>query len=83
MPEQFQKAIWHYLSIKLFLPEDQIIKQGEISESMYFLATGECNVYVTDINMKEIHSNTLKEGQYFGEIGLIKDCHRTASVFSK
>uniref|UniRef100_A0A7S3JFE7 Cyclic nucleotide-binding domain-containing protein n=1 Tax=Euplotes harpa TaxID=151035 RepID=A0A7S3JFE7_9SPIT len=36
------------LSIKLFMPEDQIIKQGSSSSCMYFLARGECDVYVTD-----------------------------------
>jgi CRP-like cAMP-binding protein len=71
------------LMIKLFLPEDPIIKQGEVAESLYFLARGECNIYVTDNNKKEILTSMLSEGSYFGEIGLLKGCKRTASVFSK
>lgn len=38
------------LQIKLFMPEDSIIKQGEQADWMYFLARGDCNVYVTDSN---------------------------------
>ena len=71
------------LQIKLFLPEDLILKQGEESNWMYFLARGECKVYVTGNNKKEIMTNSLVKGSYFGEVGLIKLCRRTASVLSK
>lgn len=50
---------------------------------MYFLARGECKVFVTDNNKREVFTNSLHETDYFGEIGLIKGCRRTASVFSK
>jgi len=50
---------------------------------MYFLARGECKVFVTDNNKKEIMTNSLVKGSYFGEVGLLKHCRRTASVFSK
>lgn len=80
---EVQTDFLNHLNIKLYLPEDIIIKQEDASLSMYFLARGECNVYVTDANKKSNKSNTLKEGDYFGEIGLIKDCRRTASVYSK
>lgn len=70
--KEIQDAFLNHLSIKLFLPEDQIIQQGGDSESMYFIARGACNIYVTDHNRNEILANTISEGSYFGEVGLVK-----------
>lgn len=50
---------------------------------MYFIAQGECTVMVTDENKAEKEVCTLAAGNYFGEVALIKNCRRTASVFSK
>mmetsp|Transcript_29306 Transcript_29306/g.28919 ORF Transcript_29306/g.28919 Transcript_29306/m.28919 type:complete len:230 (+) Transcript_29306:218-907(+) len=50
---------------------------------MYFLAKGECDVYVTDENQMEKFTKALKGGSYFGEVALLKKCKRTASVISK
>lgn len=71
------------LEVKLFLPEDKIIVQGDHSDGLYFLAKGECSVYVTDHNRAESFTKSLSFGSYFGEVGLLKDCRRTASVVSK
>ena len=50
---------------------------------MFFLAKGEMDVYVTDENQIEKYTKTLKSGSYFGEVALLKNCKRTASVISK
>lgn len=71
------------LKIRLFLPEDSAVRQGEIAESMFFIARGEFDVYVTDENQSEKFTTTLKGGNYFGEVALLKSCKRTASVISK
>ena len=36
------------LEMKVFLPEDMIIRQGEEGREMFFIATGDCSVYVRD-----------------------------------
>lgn len=71
------------LKIKLFLPEDQIIRQGDTADNMYFLARGEWDVFVTNEYQAEKYTSTLKTASYFGEVALLKNCLRTASVFSK
>ena len=71
------------LVIKLYLPEDEIIRQFEIADDFYFVSKGECDVYVTDANKIECYTNTIKCGGYFGEVALLRNCKRTASVFSK
>jgi CRP-like cAMP-binding protein len=50
---------------------------------MYFIARGECDVFVTDENRSEKFTANLRAGAYFGEVALLKNCLRTASVFSK
>lgn len=77
------QSMIHNLKTKLYTPEDIIIKQGEKGGSVYFLARGECNVYVNDENKNERLVKALLPGEYFGEVALLKKCHRTASVVSK
>lgn len=48
--DEMIKVVLNDLSTKLFLPEDEIIRQNEVGESIYFIAKGECDVYVTDEN---------------------------------
>jgi hypothetical protein len=70
------------LSILLFQPEHIIVKQGSSGHTIYFIAHGEFSVYVTNEKNHEILVNTIGEGQYFGEVALIKNCVRTATVKS-
>jgi CRP-like cAMP-binding protein len=72
-----------YLNTLLYLPEDVIIKQGDKADNLYFLARGEIVIYIYDENNEERYVDTLKIGAYFGEVGIIKDCCRTATVKSK
>ena len=71
------------LSTKVSPPEDKIIRQNDKGEHFYFLARGECEVLVIDENGVEKNVNTLKSGSFFGEVSLIKNCRRTASIVSK
>ena len=56
----------------LFLPENKIITQNQEGECMYFIAHGECDVTVFIEKQKEIYISTIKEGDYFGEVALLK-----------
>ncbi len=62
------------LSVKSFEEGETIIHKGEEGDAMYFIVEG--SVLVFNENMKI----TLKEGDFFGEIALLKDIQRTASV---
>ncbi|CAI2368538.1 unnamed protein product [Moneuplotes crassus] len=66
-----------------YTPEDAIVRQGEKAENIYFLCKGECDVLVTDQSLKESFVKELHQGAYFGEIALLKNCRRTATVKSK
>ena len=70
------------LNTLLYLPEDSICKQGDVGTQLYFLAKGNCAVWVRDELKKDRHVKYLKKGQLFGEVALIKKCRRTATIKS-
>lgn len=64
-------------------PRQVIIKQGEIGNEFFVVKTGEATVSVTnpDGTTKEVAS--LKGGDYFGELALLRDEPRAATVTAK
>lgn len=54
----------------------QIVHKGQPADSMYFLVAGEAVVDVDGHRVK------LEEGDFFGEIALLRDTHRGAHVFA-
>ena len=54
------------LEMKVLLPEDIIIRQGEEGREMYFIATGDCIVLVKDIYRREKTVRKLGRGDFFG-----------------
>ncbi|CAI2363764.1 unnamed protein product [Moneuplotes crassus] len=71
------------LNTLLYTPEDIIVRQGEAPDMIYFISKGECEIYVTDQSNHECHVKNLKVGEYFGEVAILKNCKRTATVKSK
>ncbi len=66
--------IAHLLRPTMVPPRHAIVRRGEPADSMYFIATGEVEV--------DVHSEvrTLDAGDFFGEIALLKESERTATV---
>ena len=61
-------------------PEDEITKQDDKATQMYFLSLGECEVLVKDHHKKEEVVKIVTKGDLFGEVALIANCKRTATV---
>ena len=66
----------------LFTPEGEIIFQGSVGNSLYFISRGDCDVWVTDQNDVKQRVKLLDQGHYFGEVALLNRCNRTATVRS-
>jgi len=57
-----------------------IFHQGDIGDSFYVIEKGEVEVVKEEEDGREIHLATLREGDSFGEIALLKKAPRTASI---
>lgn len=77
IPRSLKNDIVDCLTFGIFLPNDVIIQEGEIGDSMYFLAAGTAAIYSTE--GKEL--THISDGSYFGEISLlIPEQKRIATV---
>jgi CRP-like cAMP-binding protein len=77
--EAFISEIIKALKSRVSLPNSFVVKKGEIGTEMYFISRGELNV-VNDAGMVVF---TLKDGGFFGEIALIYETKRTASIVAR
>ena len=69
--------------LERFLTGERIIQQGEIGDKFYIIQDGEAEVIVKDEDEDEDEDDkvrTLRPGEYFGEIALLQNIPRTASV---
>lgn len=64
-----------------FLPGDYVTRRGEVGDTMFFVAHGELEVLVPDPKSgKPLTVATKTVGDFFGEIAMVQDVVRTASV---
>jgi len=61
----------------LVVPDEQILKKGEVGECMYFIASG-----VVEVGL-EPEPVSLGSGEFFGEMALINEAPRVANVTAK
>ena len=65
-------------------PEYPLINQGEEGTRFYFIKHGELEVFVKDPKEhRDMYVKSLKDGDFFGEISLIRQVPRSASVRPK
>ena len=73
LDNEIRKELVSKFQLKKFQTQDIIIKEGEPSNSMFIIKSGEVKV------SKNSHKiSSLGPGDFFGEIGLITGQHRTA-----
>ncbi|KAM3956311.1 uncharacterized protein ACR2FA_009763 [Aphomia sociella] len=65
------------LTPEVYLPDDLVVRAGDIGDCMYFIANGTVAVY----SLKGVEVCHLEDGAHFGEVALLmKDSKRVASV---
>lgn len=76
-PESFLLSIGQSLRPHVYQPSQEIIREGEDAKAMYWVVRG--SVRVTSIDGESTYTE-LKPGAFFGEIGILMDIPRTASI---
>jgi len=59
-----------------------LINEGDNTDSLYVILEGEVKAYACDETGKEVILNILRAGDYFGELSLVDDEPRSASVMT-
>ena len=59
-----------------------IVKEGDEGDRFYVIARGKCEVHTSGVHGERLRLAVLGDGDYFGEIALIKHGPRTANVQS-
>jgi len=80
--EKLMELLIRKLETTTSMPEDIIVKQDETGDVMFFLAKGDGEVRVRDHQRNDKRVKILPPGSHFGEICLITNSRRTASVKS-
>jgi CRP/FNR family transcriptional regulator len=65
-----------------FIPGGSVFREGSTGDSMYVIATGQFSVSKTDPLGGELELRVLGRGEVFGEIGLLEQVYRSATVTS-
>ncbi len=66
-------------NIQRFADGETIVSEGVVSNNAYIIMEGKVNV-TKKVDKKTVLINTLKTGEVFGEMGLISQALRSASV---
>ncbi|KAF2748399.1 RNI-like protein [Sporormia fimetaria CBS 119925] len=78
-PDSFLAAVGKHLKPQLYQPHDYILTQGDDAKAMYWLVRGA--VRVTSRDGESTYAE-LRPGAFFGEIGILMDIPRTATIIA-
>lgn len=79
-PESFLIEVGQHLRPQLHAPNDYILTEGDDAKAIYWLVRGA--VSVTSRDGESIYAE-LKSGAFFGEIGLLMERPRTATIIAR
>lgn len=82
--DQILNSLVSLMATEFMRPEENIVKENEEAQKFYFVIQGDCLLNIRD-EKNDLHTaqKLLIEGNYFGEIGLIYKCPRTADISAK
>ncbi|KAL7309198.1 hypothetical protein PS15m_011304 [Mucor circinelloides] len=97
MHEEFLKGVPLFQSLELseihkiadalepvsFHDNEIVLKQGDVGESFFLIERGNALFYKSDEHGRQQLVNEMKQGDYFGELALLTDKPRAATVVAK
>jgi CRP/FNR family transcriptional regulator, cyclic AMP receptor protein len=82
LPDAHIEALAAKCATRRYQKQSVIITEGERSESLYVIEQGTVRIFVSSEEGKELVLGTLGPGEYFGELALLDDEPRSASVMT-
>lgn len=76
------QSISSVTAVRTYPKNTIIISEGDNSDSLYAILSGKVKVYLSDDEGREIIINIQGAGEYFGELALLDDSPRSASVMT-
>ena len=76
------KAISSLAVTRTFPKNTMVICEGDRSDSLYLILSGKVKVFLADEEGKEVTLNIQTEGEYFGELAILDEAPRSASVMT-
>lgn len=67
---------------RTFPKNSVIINEGDASDALYIMNSGRVKVFLSDEDGKEMVLNTLGPGEYFGEVAMLDNAPRSASIIT-
>lgn len=80
--KSFNEKIIKNIKLVNCLPEEVLIQQDDPMGDWFLISKGDCEVYVKD-GSQDKYVRSLFPGMYFGEISILRQSKRTATVKSK
>lgn len=71
-----------HATIRTYPKHAIVINEGDDAGALYVVLSGQVKVFLSNQDGKEIIINTLGAGEYFGELALLDDSQRSASVMT-
>lgn len=75
-----QQLLAEKCQIKYCISEDVVIEQGDIGDTLYIIIRGIVQVSIRTPSLEWKPINTLREGDVFGEIAILRSIPRTARI---
>lgn len=80
LPADDIASIESHSAVRAYRKNTIVVQRGDESASLYVMIEGRARVFIADDHGKEVTLNTIEPGEYFGELALLGETARTASV---
>jgi len=82
LPKNAFILLMEQMRMRSVLPDEIVIREGDVEDSMYIISSGRVKVTKTGESGAEIVLAHLTDGAFFGEMALLSESPRTASVIA-
>ncbi|MEZ0313181.1 MAG: cyclic nucleotide-binding domain-containing protein [Myxococcota bacterium] len=83
LPKNAFIALLERMEMRNAVPDEFIIRQGDVDDSMFIVSSGRVKITKTGDQGKEVVLAHLTDGAFFGEMALLSESPRTASVIAE